>query len=76
MEGGPLFRATDRRLSIDFGQGFFLRIQWDIRWDPEENLLESKVLWQRSQGENHFRRSNIQPTKVGESEARMKKCTT
>jgi hypothetical protein len=41
VEGGPLFRVTDRRLRIDFGEGFFLRVQWDIRWDPEENLLES-----------------------------------
>ena len=41
VEGGPLFRVTDRRLRIQFGQGFFLRVQWDIRWDPEKSFLES-----------------------------------
>ena len=40
--------SSDRRLRIDFGEGFFLRVQWDIRWDPEENLLES--CWARSLG--------------------------
>ena len=47
-QGGPLFRVTDRRLRINFGQGFFLRVQWDIRRDPEESFLES--CWARSLG--------------------------